>query len=221
VKRIIVVVLFLATLTAVYFVGSSRAQQTSPVMATRFTKVGVVNYITLANGYEKVKQLKDRTAKALEPFRAKKEELEKIILEWSELLKNPDGKLREQNLAKGQQIIIDCRRQLEDLEMKYKTDVVERNEKELEVIWNELEDAICEHGRTQGFHLILGYGEPEKELPPMASIQRKMSAVEKGGIRNAYSAGAVDVTTALLRTLNRPEPVMPQLGQPVEIDPPR
>ena len=208
-KRIIVLLLFLAVLTAAYLSGNSRGQQPTPAQVLKFTKVGVVNFLVLCEKSEKVKELKRKIENDIAPYNARKKELEETIKEWTELLRNPEGKLKEQNLLKGQRIIRDASRQLQDLQVKFKQDVATRFEDETGQVFEEIKKQIHEYAERHGFHMILAYGEPAKDLPPVTRFQRAIAVLDKGGIQHVFAAGGVDVTVDLLKSMsrNRPEPV--------------
>lgn len=212
-KRIIFALLFAATLTLAYLGGSSPAQQFAPAKALQTTRIALVNYGVLFK-CDKVQQFRDRIEKDAAPFKAKQQKLEKTLAEWTDILKNPGGRLKEANLARGRQIVVDCKRQLEDLEMNFKEQIGKRLENEMGKIWEEIHGTIKEFATQNRYDLVLGYGEKEKELPPLAAFRRRMEVIDAGGVVPAYVADGVDVSQALLSALNQSY----RKAQPIDID---
>ena len=178
VRRIIIAVLFLAAPNAAVQASNESDQPPCTKSVSKTTKVGMVNLTTLWTDYEKIKQLKNRFDIEKLPYQTQKDLLEKMIKEWTKALSSPDkSKLTEKQIDDGEQIVIDCRRKLEDLDRKFNKEVKRRYEKELAQLSREIDEKIREYAGKHGFHLVLAYGEGKRasdlEFTIKMTLQRR------------------------------------------------
>jgi Skp family chaperone for outer membrane proteins len=202
VKRIILVLLFLAAVAAAYVNGQSRAQIVAPAMAITATKVGVINIGFVYSHYERVKTLKMEMDEDVAPYKKKKTILDKTIVEWRDMLSSPDPKITSQVREEAREKLIEAQRHLEDLERQVKNEVLKKAEDQVVVLHKEINDTIKTFAAAHGYHMILAYGEPEVPLAPLAQFQRYTRVVDQGGITHAYSHQDIDVSREVVKTLN-------------------
>lgn len=179
---------------------SSSAQAPAPAV----TKVGVVNMLKVYQECKRVKDLKARIENEIKPFKEHKDKLEKLINEWNTALKNadPKNKLTDAQREQGSQVVKECYRQLEDLDFKFKKDVSKRLETDMTALTDYIAKTVKAYAANQGFHLVVGYGEPETALAPALAFRQNVQAIDSGFVRAAYFPQAVDLTNELLTLLN-------------------
>jgi len=205
----IFVALGLAAATVAYFVGNTGAQQppVGSVPSAGATKVGVVNIGFIFSKYEKVKIFRAEFEKELKPFRDEEEKLKKLIIDWQNALSNPKSTLTPEQTEQGKRTITDCKRRLEDLGAEYRKKVSKKTEEQLVQLYKEVNEKIKSHAVTQGYHMILGYGEPmDGDLLSFVNVTRKMQAMDQGAVIPMYYAGWMDISPSVLEILNRPYP---------------
>jgi Skp family chaperone for outer membrane proteins len=210
VKKMIFVVATLVVAAVAYFVGHTGAQTAAPPAPA--TKVGVVNIGLIFSKYEKVKLFRAEFEKELKPFKDEEEKLKKLIIDWQNALSNPESKLTDAQKDQGTRTIKDCKRRLEDLALEYRKKVSKRTEEQLVQLYKEVNDKIKNYAVAQGFHMILGYGEPmDGDLLSFVNVTRKMQAMDQGGVIPMYFAGWMDISPHVLVTLNQGYPTTPPI----------
>ncbi len=210
-KRTIVCVLALAGLAAVYLASQALAQQPmSP--APPATKVGLVNFGVIFKDWYRVAEFKQKFEADLKPFRDKEVYLKKVGSEWEAALRG--GKLKDEEKAKGEKTIIEVRRQLEDLKREYQTKVAKQTEEQLVALYSELNQKVEGYAASQGYHIILAYGEPvDGNLNSFVNVTRKMQAMDGGALVPMYFSRSLDISQPLLSMLNANRPVSLPTGQ--------
>ena len=204
-KVIFAVVAGLLTAALAYFAGQTSAQQPPPATAPTAgaTKVGVVNIGFIFSKWGMVKKFKEDFEKELKPFRDEEEKLKKLIIDWQNALSG--GKLTPEQSDQGNRTIKDCKRRLEDLGQDYRKKVSKKTEEQLVLLYKEANEKIKNYAMTQGYHLILGYGEPmDGDLLSFVNVTRKMQAMDQGAVIPMYFSGALDISPYVLEILNRP-----------------
>ena len=201
-KRTIICVLGLAALAGAYL-GSGVLAQPSGSMGPAATKVGLVNIGTIFKDYYKVQLFRKQFEEELKPFKEEEKRLTDIGIQWEKALKG--GQLDEANKAKGIQTLKEVRRRLEDLQDQYKKKVAKKTEEQLVQLYKEVNDAIGSYASSQGYHLILGFGEPaDANLMTFVNITRKMQAMDQGGTIPMYFSTSIDISQPVLSILNGP-----------------
>jgi Skp family chaperone for outer membrane proteins len=191
-------------------------QGAAPAQTLTYTKVGVVNMGYVYAKYTRVETFKKEMEHEIKPFKDKREYLENLIKQWETALKNP-GALKPEEREKGPNIIITCRRQLEDLDIEFKSKFQKKLEEQMVILNNEINERIRQYSGSHGYHLIFAFGEPDSPLPGLNEFKRKMGVIDQGGVTVAYFAPGMDISVDLVQSLNstyRP-PVPAQPGQPV------
>jgi len=192
--KTIIYVTGLLALTVTYFIGLLGAQQPAPAA----TKVGVVNIGFIFSNYGKMKKLYEE----IEPRSDEAEKLKKLIVDWQNALNA--GKLTPAQTEQGKHTIADCMRRLEDMRSRYKDGLGKNTEDRLVVLYKEVNEEIRRVAVSQGYHLILGYGEPvDGNLFSIANVTRKQDAMDQGAIVPIYFAGWLDISPQVLANLNR------------------
>lgn len=194
-KRMTWMVAALATSLTLSLTGQVRAQTTG-------TRVAVVNIGVVFTKYEKAKNFKKEMEDALKPFKDRAEKIKKDILAYQGGISNPatDIKLKEQY----QKAIVDLKRALEDLDLDARKSIGKRQEEHLVQLYKEVSEHIKGVANTNGFHLVLGFGEPpDLDLFSLQNIDRKLTAMNMGGTVPLYFHSALDISDTVVLSLNR------------------
>lgn len=166
-----------------------------------YTKVGVVNMGIVYTKYKRVETFKQEMERDAKPFKDRREYLETLIKQWNAALKNPAA-LKPEEREKGPKIIIDCQRQLEDLDIDFKSKFAKKLEDQMVLLNNEINQRIREYAGSHGYHLILAFGEPEVALQGLNAFKRTMTVIDQGGMTVAYYAPGMDISAELVQSLN-------------------
>ena len=77
-------------------------------------------------------------------------------------------------------------------------------EEKLVSLWKEINRGIAVVAKAEGYQIVLGYGDHrEKELlNEFPNVNRKKEAMDNGSIFPLYVHGSVDITQAVVKTLN-------------------
>lgn len=204
-KRTIALVAGLATLAAAYFGSQLVAQTGAPIgQPPAATKIAVINIGAVFMKYEKAKFFKQESETILKPFRDEGEKLRKLVVDWQTALAKVPNPLTEEQKKTGERTIIDCKRRLEDLEREARVKIGKRNEEQLVQLYKEIDSAVKGYAQSNGIHLVLGYGEPtDQDLFSFMNIGRKMGAMDNGGVIPLYASGGLEISEAVVQTLNR------------------
>ncbi len=200
-KRIIVLLLATACLTAAYLSGHSQ-QPVQPEPIT-FTKVGVVNMGTIYAQYQRVTRFKQQMERELLPFKKRKSALERTIAEWKAVAASSDEEVTKETKQKAAAKIVEAARKLEDLDMQFKEEFSKKLEDQMVALDKEITEKIQTYSSANGYHTILAYGEPENPLQGLASFKRKMSVIDQGGMVVAYHTPGTDISRDIVNALNR------------------
>jgi Skp family chaperone for outer membrane proteins len=167
-------------------------------------KVGIVNLGVLFRDQDRVKILKRELDVRVKPFENRRAELDKCINDWQKLLRDPANKLSEEMNNKGQKAINDCSHERQDLDEKCHKEIGEHLGAEMVFLDKEIRRTIGIYAEKHGYHLILAYGEGDKELPPMQEIVRRMTAIDEGYVSFMLPGGpqSIDITPGVLDLLN-------------------
>lgn len=182
----------LATLATFVTAGQVEAQ----------TRVAVVNIGTVFSKYKKAENFKAEMEATLKPYKDQAEQIKKSILEHQEGLKklNPtDTKLREQ-YENNLRIL---RRQLEDIDLEARKKIGKRQEEHLVQLYKEVNDHIKAVAQTNGIHIVLGFGEPPGDLLNIKNIERKLTAMDMGGVVPLFFHESLDISETVVLSLNR------------------
>lgn len=205
-KRTFVVIAGLATLAAVYFGSRLFAQQPGVPSGPAATKVGVCNIGTVFTKYKKALVFKEEMERELKPYKDKIEELKNLVVRWqnymAEQAKSPGG-IDKAKREEGEKTILNCKRQMEDLDREARGKIGKKNEEQISQLYKEVNAAIQRYALSTGYHMVLGYGEPlDQDLLSFMNINRKMQAMDMGAVIPMYVAQGLDVTEGVVGTLN-------------------
>jgi Skp family chaperone for outer membrane proteins len=212
-------VLFLLTLILAGTCADPLLAQVAAVKApnpAKSTKIGVVDMQAIMEQYWKAKLFRSELEEMLKQPRADAKKLMDEIEGWAREIKDkpgmlkPDRDARDDAIRKNKQI-------LEDMNVDITRRIGKRSEDNLVVLWKDIDQVVQFLAKFDGFHLILGYGDPEKTDRGMFSSRSlmfpKMRAMDAGGAAPLYIHGSADVTAAILDSLNRTIPAHNQPAQ--------
>ena len=218
-KRTVGIVAGLAALGVVAYVGTHlRAQQPgapTQAAAPAQTRVAVINLLQVIKNYNKAKFYESELDETLKPFRAKGEELKKALLQWQNWMADPKNTAKPEEREGGEKNTTNCKRQLEDLDKEARKAFGKKREQQVVQLYREVDDAVKRYAASNGFHLVLSYGEPvnASDLYSAANIARKLEGIQMGGACTPmYLADGMDISAAVTDALNR---AYPGSGSPV------
>ena len=206
-KRTIICIMGLAALVGAYLASRALAQVPGS-MGPAATKVGVVNIGTVFQKYGKVAMFREEFERDLKPFKEEEEKLKKLGIQWQTAIMS--GKLKPEEKTAGEKTLVDIKRRLEDLKRLYQDKVAKKTEEQLVQLYQEVNDQVGKYAASQGFHLILAYGEPvDGNVMSFVNITRKMQAMDQGGVIPMYFSGSLDISQPVIDNLNRGLTVRP------------
>lgn len=215
-KRSVWLVVGLTALaTATYFASQLGAQAGGGTLASSSgVRVGVVNVGTIFMKYKKAEIFKLDLQKKVEPYKNQMDKWHKELVEYQELLQKNDPRYKVEDLQKA---ITDRKRALEDANIAVRKLVGKQSEEQLVQLWREIVDRIEIYGKQNGFHIILGYGDPQdaKDLHTWQNINRKMEGMDRGSVTPLYVGAGLDISDQVVQSLNASyaqNPVVPAGG---------
>jgi Skp family chaperone for outer membrane proteins len=194
VKKLILAV-GLAVLALVGATGKTLAQTTTG------TRVAVVNVGLVFSKYEKAKFYKAELETTLKPFKTEGEKIANQMKTYGEPLKNKtvDPKLKDQY----EQYLLKLKRDMEDLDMQARKLIGKKQEEQIVILYKEVTGAIQAFAKANSYHLVLGYGQQIEGDPySFANINRMMQGMDLGSATPLYLEGSVDISQAVVDTLN-------------------
>ena len=150
----------------------------------------------------RVKAFKAEMERDAEPFKKKKAELDATAAEWVAIAMSADEGVSRETREMARSIVLESRRQLEDLDAEFKREFSKKLENQMTVLNAQVREGINAYSAAHGYHLIIAYGQPEVSLPPLQEFRRTMMVIDSGGSTLAYVSPAVDVSDELVRSLN-------------------
>jgi Skp family chaperone for outer membrane proteins len=180
------------------------------------TKVAVVNIGKVFNEYVRAVAFKKDLEATLAPFKDKAKKITDDIQKWETALKTP-GMVPEKDKEQYIAAIKNARRTLEDMGAQIQSDLGKRQEQNLVTLWKEVDMGIAAVARNQGYHIVLGYGDPaQKELLDLfPNVNRKMQAMDLGSSVPLYIDPANDISHIVVFNLNKwaePKGIQPTGG---------
>jgi Skp family chaperone for outer membrane proteins len=186
-------------------VGSSYLFATGPTAVQQqpaATKVGVVNIGQVFNQYNRAKAFKAELEATLAPHKKRAKELTDHIKACEDFINS--GKCTNEQRDQYADAIKKTRRQLEDMSVEIQKSLGTKQEQNLVTLWKEVNLGIKAVAQSQGYSLIIGYGDPmEKELmDAFPNVNRKMQAMDLGGSTPLYMHDSVDISNIVVHNLN-------------------
>jgi Skp family chaperone for outer membrane proteins len=190
-----------ALATATYFASQIAAQAGGTVAPTGGVRVGLVNVGTIFTKYQKAIQFKDDLRKKVEPYKTQMDTWHKELVNYQDLLQKQDPRYKPEDLQKA---ITDRKRALEDANMAVRKLIGKQSEEQLIQLWREIVDRVEIYGKQNGFHIVLGYGDPQdaKDLHTFGNINRKMQGMDQGAVVTLYVAAGLDISEQVVQSLN-------------------
>ena len=100
-------------------------------------------------------------------------------------------------------MLIECRRQLQDLENEYQKEVGPQLGAQMVSMDQEIRQAIKLYAETHGYHIVLAYTVPDPPLPALSELQWRMTAIDAGNVSFVpVPASNLDITRGVLDLLN-------------------
>ena len=193
-----------AVLTAIAVTFAAGSVQTATAQQVPATKVGVVNIGLVFTNYVKAKALKAELDEELKPLKEQAEKIKDAMMKHKTWLENPANvKGNPAQVEVSQKALRDGSRALEDLDLKARTMVGKKQETQLVQLYREIQNAVQSTAQQNGFHMILGYGDPPN-LDPYAfgNINRRMTAMDMGTVVTMYVQTGLDISNEVLARLN-------------------
>ncbi len=200
-RTVLLVACITALATATYFASLSGAQGGGTGAPAGGVRVGLVNVGTVFMKYNKAIAFKDDLRKKVEPFKANMDKWHKEMVEYQDLLQKNDPRYKAEDLQKA---ITDRKRALEDANLAVRKLIGKQSEEQLVQLWREVVERVEIYGKQNGFHIVLGYGDPQdaKDLHTFANINRKMQGMDAGGLTPLYVATGLDISEQVVQSLN-------------------
>ena len=200
-RTVLLVAAITALATASYFASQLGAQAGGTAPAAGGIRVGVVNVGTIFIKYKKAEEFKIELQTKVKPFKDNMDKWHKEMVEYQELLQKVDPRYKADDLTKA---ITDRKRALEDANLAVRKLIGKQSEEQLVQLWREIVDRVELYGKQNGFHIILGYGDPQdsKELHTFANINRKMQGMDAGGVTPLYVGQGLDISEQVVQSLN-------------------
>jgi Skp family chaperone for outer membrane proteins len=202
VKRTLLLVAGIAALAGVAYGCTSLLAQAGGQVAPPATKIGVVNVGTVFTKYEKAAAFKDQLQTTIKPFKDKADVWRAEMIKYQDFIQKQDFKqYKKEDLEKA---ILDRKRALEDMDREVRNLIGKQQEDQLVQLWKEVTAHIKLYGKTRGFQVVLGFGDPMKaeEMDTFANINRKMQGMDLGAACPLYVADGLDVSEDVVTSLN-------------------
>ncbi|HZZ79966.1 MAG TPA: OmpH family outer membrane protein [Gemmataceae bacterium] len=166
-------------------------------------RVAVVNVGHVFNKFHKANEFKRDLEIAAKPFNDKAKKIQEDMKTWNIAIatKEYDGATKEDIEEK----LVRAKRQLEDLADEMRRKLGKQSEKNLVLLWKEMQATIDEYASKNGIELVLGYGDPldKSLLDIFANVNRKMDTMDKGGTVPLFVARRADISEQIVVILNR------------------
>ena len=202
-KRTLLLVAGIAAFAAVAYCGAGLwAQPALGGGAPPATRIGVVNVGTVFTKYDKAVAFKEELQKTIKPYKDKADGWRKETIAYSEMIQKQDfSKYKKEDLEKA---ILDRKRALEDMDREVRNLIGKQQEDQLVQLWKEVSGHIKAYGKSRGFQVVLGFGDPAdlKEMDTFPNINRKMQGMDLGGLCPLYIADGLDVSEDVILSLN-------------------
>jgi Skp family chaperone for outer membrane proteins len=165
------------------------------------TRIAVVNIGDVFRNYARLVDGQKEMVAALAPYKKAGEQLRDESNRLQKISTDPAASVDEKNDATKKLVAI--RRQQEDMNLEAQKTVGKKNEQMLIAVYADLEAAVARHAEANQIDLVLTIGEPSgDERMKFANINRKVAAINTGGIVPLYIRPRVDITQAVLKILN-------------------
>jgi len=205
VKRMILVVAAASALALAYFgprlLAQAPAGGAAPTVSG--TRVAVINIGTVFTTYKKATTFKQEMEDALKPYKTKIEKLQADIMAWQGVLGKPDNKYSKEDVERN---IVQIKRAIEDEQRNARAVAGKKSETQLVQLWKEINDVVNRVAKSYSFNIVLAYGDPTEAeangIGAFANINRKLQAIEMGSTSPLYFDQSVDITGAVVQTLN-------------------
>ncbi len=201
-RTILLVAGTLALAVAAYFGSHLWAQSGAAPSTAGGTRLAVINVGVVFTKYKKATAFKEELQKKVMPFKDKMDGWRKEVIQYQDLIQRGDFKqYKKEDLEKA---IVDRKCALEDTDREVRNLVGKQSEEQLVHLWKEITSHVRAFGATNGFHMVLGYGDPmdPKEMDTFANINRKMQGMDIGGVTPLYLAQGLDISEAVVQSLN-------------------
>ena len=203
-KMIFLVAGFAALIAGAYGSSYLFAQQAGSAKpaAQQGTKIAVVNIGQVFNQYKRAVAMKTELEQTLKPYTDKGKTLTDQIKAWEDELRKPQ--LDPAKAGQYQDSIKAHKRTLEDMSAEITRLLGKKQEDNLVTLWKEVNMGIKAVGEAYGFQIVLGYGDPMEKnlLDQFPNVNRKMQAMDLGSTVPLYVHGSVDLSQAVVDTLN-------------------
>jgi Skp family chaperone for outer membrane proteins len=171
------------------------AQEQPPV-----TRIAVINVGEVFTNYTRAKEGKKELEVAVAPY---KQLMDKLRDESTKLQQLAADKLEPDQKADITKQLLSLRRQSEDLNAELQKVAGKKSEQIVTNIYADLETAVRRYAEAHEIDLVLTYGEPLKDdRLSYANVTRKLNAANQGGIVPIFIRPRIDITQAVLKSLN-------------------
>ncbi len=189
----------LATLLVAASAGRVLTQAPSTSSSTR---VAVVNVGLVFSKYDKATALKAQLEATLKPFRDEGEKIKAEAMRYGKAIQeNP--KLDLKTKESYETYLLSLKRKMEDLDAQARKLVGKQQEEQIVTLYKELAGAVDRYAKSNGIHAVLGYGEQiEGDMFSFPNVSRKMNGMDLGSTTPLYIAPGVDISQAIIDTLN-------------------
>lgn len=173
-----------------------------PIALAPAARVATVNIGLVFTKYEKAHEMKKMLEADLAPLKAKAEKI-KVEMKGFQTITNSPNDHPAEVVADAQDQLRKGTRQLEDLDTQARRLIGKKQETQLIELWVDIKTAIAEHATAKDYDVVLAYGDPpDDNWESFASINRKMNAMDAGGVTPIYIRNGADISAGVLTQLN-------------------
>lgn len=164
------------------------------------TKVAIVNVGEVFTKYEKAAAFKAEVEKVIGPRKAQAETLKKEMEAWQAQMKSP--KFDPKEADRYQQAIIANQRKLQDMDREVRAEIGKVQEFQIISLFKDLNQAVEAVAKSQGFQLVLAYGDIVGDPFTVENISRKMNGMDLGSTTPLFFHASTNLTDTVVATLN-------------------
>lgn len=170
-------------------------------------RIAVINMDVVRKGYKKIDFYKQEIQDLAKPYEGEIKKYKDWYDQWSKVASTETSSKEERDKAAKQAVI--CKRRLEDLSAEANKKIMDASQRQVLLVYREIEDVVESYAKANGIQLVLHYADPidpsQKYSPP--NIHRKLNGVSNVGATGLmYSAPGIDISQEIVNVLNQRYP---------------
>jgi len=164
------------------------------------TRIAIVNLTFVIKNYDKYKTFQEDLKKAVEPF----QERERKLRAKADKLKQrkQSSTILPANAEDIDGALKTVQREKEDNDEKAKKAIGKKSDKEMKILFLDVEEAAKRYAIAHDFDLVLHYNDAttKEDCESVQNIARKLNT---GALMPMYAAPGMDISSALVKLLNQ------------------